>query len=63
VTGDQLFSDANEMLRLHGADAAIMAAMKAYEATDRSDLDDARKWREVVKRINILLERPYGPLN
>jgi hypothetical protein len=40
-----------------------MAALQADEAMEQGDLDAARKWQEVVKRINILLERPYGSLN
>lgn len=59
----ELWRDANEMLRLHGADAAIMAARKADELFGQSDLDGAHHWRVVVRRINILLERPYGPLH
>jgi IS4 transposase len=40
-----------------------MAALKADEAMEQADLDAAQRWREVVRRINTLLERPYGPLN
>ena len=63
MTTDGLWDDANELLRLQGADAAIVAALKADEALEQGNLDGAQRWREVVKRINILLERPYGPLN
>ena len=60
---DALWNEANEQLRLHGADATIIAALQADAAMDEADLDGAARWREVVKRINILLERPYGPVN
>lgn len=51
------------MLRLHGHDAAILAAQKADEYLEQADLDQAHRWRTIVKRIGILLERPYGPLH
>ena len=60
---EELWATANEHLRLYGADAAIMAAQKADEALELSDLDAAHRWRAIVRRINILLERPYGPLH
>ena len=60
---DDLWDEANKQLRLHGADAAIMAALEADAAMFDADLDGSRRWREVVKRINILLERPYGPMH
>jgi hypothetical protein len=40
-----------------------MAALEADGAMYNGDCSGAAKWREVVKRINILLERPYGPLH
>jgi hypothetical protein len=60
---DDLWSEANELLRLHGRDAAIVAAQEADASLDETDPVAARRWREVVKRINILLERPYRPSN
>ena len=60
---EELWDAANEHLRLYGADAAIIAAQKADEALELADVDAAHRWRTIVKRINILLERPYGPLH
>jgi hypothetical protein len=57
------WNTANEHLRLYGSDAAIMAAQKADQPFEDVALDEAHRWRIVVRRINILLERPYGPLH
>ena len=54
---------ANEYLKRYGKDAAIMAALKADELHEAEDLDGAERWRRVVRCINVLLERPYGPLH
>jgi hypothetical protein len=54
---------ANELLRLHGRDAAIVAAQEADASLEEADLDAAHRWREVVKRINSLLERPDEALH
>lgn len=60
---DDLWEAANEMLRHHGGDATIVAAQKADELFEEGDLHGAHRWRTILKRINILLERPYGPLH
>ena len=60
---DELWQTANEMLRHHGEAAPIVAAQKADELFEQGDLDGAHRWRTIVRRINILLERPYGPLH
>ena len=63
MSEDELWASANEMLRHHGEDAMIVAAQKADERMEQADLDGVHKWLAVVKRINILLERPHGPLH
>ena len=60
---DELWHTADEYLRLYGVDAAIIAAQEADRAFDDVDLDQAHRWRIIVRRINVLLERPYGPLH
>ena len=54
---------AQEMLRQHGADAAIQAAMKADELMFDGDLDGAATWRRIVDRINALEAEPRGSLH
>lgn len=59
----ELWREANECLCLHGHDAAIFAAQEADAFLENGDLDGAKRWRMIVQRINMLRERPYGPLN
>ena len=59
----ELWACANELIRQHGADAPIHAAMKADEMLERPDLDGACTWRLIVHRINELLEKPGDRLN
>ena len=59
----ELWACANELIRQHGVDAAVHAALKADEMMERSDLDGARTWRLIVHRINELLEKPSERLN
>lgn len=62
-TDDELWCFADGMLRDHGEDATFVAAQKADDLLGEADLDGAHRWRIVVRRINILLERPCGPLH
>jgi len=41
----------------------MIAAMRADELQTAGDLEGARNFRAIVKRINLLLELPSGPLN
>ncbi len=63
LTEWELWACANEMIRQHGLDASIHAAMKADELLERTDLDGARTWRLIVHRINELLASPPGEMN
>ena len=63
MTEAQLWGTANEYLRLYGYDAKIFAAQRADELLEQGDYDGMRHWCDVVERIGVLLERPYGPLN
>jgi hypothetical protein len=60
---DDHWDEAHDLLRLYGSDALIMAALKADGAMERANLDEARKWQEVIKRMTVLPERPHGPLH
>jgi hypothetical protein len=52
----ELWACAKEMIRQHGFDAPIRAAMRADELSKASDLDGSRNWRLIVHRINQLIE-------
>lgn len=54
VTDWELWACAQEMIRRHGADAPVQAAMKADELLGRNDLAGARTWRLITHRINEL---------
>lgn len=56
LTEWELWACANEMIRQHGFDAPIHAAMRADELIG-SDLDGSRNWRLIVHRIHELLGR------
>lgn len=52
----ELWACAHEMIRQHGADAGIYAAMRADELFEAGDNDGAVTWRMIVQRINRLDE-------
>ena len=55
----ELLACAHEMIHKHALDAPIHAAMRADELMAQSDLDGARNWQLILRRINHLLE-PQG---
>jgi hypothetical protein len=59
----ELWACANHYVQKHHADAPIVAAMRADELLAAGDLDGARNFQAVVRRINELLETPSGPLH
>lgn len=54
ITEWELWACANEMIRRHGEDAAIQAAMKADELFEAGEMDGSRTWRLIVHRVNEL---------
>ena len=54
----ELWACANEVIRQHGEDAAIHAAMKADELLFDGDAPGAAVWRQIVRRINDLQAEP-----
>lgn len=50
----ELWACAHELVRQHGEDAAIHAAMRADALFDEGDLAGARTFRLIVKKINEL---------
>ncbi len=57
-----IYRSANLLVRLHGQDAPIQAAMRAGELLDKGDLDGYAVWKRLVKAVEELLskERPAG---
>ena len=57
-----IYRSANLLVRLHGQDAPIQAAMRADELLEAGDLDDAAVWKRIVKAAEELLfkKRPTG---
>lgn len=55
----ELWACANELVRQHGQDAPIEAAMKADKLLWNGDRQGAATWRLIVHRVNELLE-PKG---
>ncbi len=53
---------ANELIKQHGEDAPIHAAMRADEILEAGDLDGQATWKQILKTIEELQsrERPEG---
>lgn len=57
----ELWGCANHYVRKHGLDAPIWAAMRADELQSEGDLEGARTFRAIVRRINELMDVPDRP--
>ncbi len=57
-----IYRTANVLIREHGEDAPIQAAMRADAMLDKGDLDGYEVWKQIVKAVEELLskERPAG---
>ena len=57
-----IFRAANELVKHHGADAPIHAAMRADELLDAGDLEGQAVWKRILAAVDALLseERPEG---
>ena len=59
VSEIDIWRSANELIKQHGANAGIRAAMKADELLAKGDLDGARVWRRIVRAVEELqAEKP-----
>lgn len=56
----ELWACANHYVKKHGEDAAVVAEMPADELMDAGDLDGAKNFQTIVRRINALLTPPKG---
>jgi hypothetical protein len=59
----ELWACAQEMIRQHGADAAVHAAMKADALQFEGEQEGAAIWQRIVHRISRLAAGPAGPLH
>ena len=61
MTSDlDIYRSANELIKQHGEDAPIHAAMRADELMETGDMEGAAVWIRIVKAVEELLlkERP-----
>ncbi len=61
MTSDlDIYRSANELIKQHGEDAPIHAAMRADELMETGDMEGRAVWLRIVKAIEELLskERP-----
>ena len=59
----EIWACANHYITKHGEDAPIIAAMRADELMSEGDMQGARTFQMIVKRINQLLQLPSGLLH
>jgi hypothetical protein len=60
MTDWELWACAQHYVKKHADDAPIIAAMRADELFSEGDLDGAKVYRGIVRRINELLDPPAG---
>ncbi len=49
-----IFRSAQVLVKKHGADAPIQAAMRADAMLDKGDLDGVAVWRRIIKAVEEL---------
>ena len=60
VSDLDVFRSANILLKQHGDEAPIEAAMHADAMLDRGDLDGQRDWLQILAAVNELLASRSG---
>ena len=57
-----IYRAANALIKKHGKDAPIHAAMRADELLEAGDLDGYAAWKRIIKAVEDLFfeERPAG---
>ena len=50
-----IYASANELIKQHGEDAPIHAAMRADELLDAGDQDGQAVWKRILKAVDELL--------
>ena len=58
MTSDlDIYRTANELIKQHGDDAPIQAAMRADEMLEKGDLDGKRVWLRIMKAVDEMLAK------
>ncbi len=62
VTSDlDTYRTANQLIKQHGAEAPVHAAMRADAMLEKGDLDGLAVWKRIVRAVEELLNRePAG---
>ena len=57
-----IYRTANELVKQHGTDAPIHAAMRADELLEAGDMDGQAVWKRILAAVEDLMseERPEG---
>lgn len=63
ISQRELWACAQHYVTQHDEDAAVIAAMRCDELFASGDLEGARNYRAIVRRINQLLGPAEGPLH
>ncbi len=56
-----IYRSANVLVKQHGQDAPIHAAMRADAMLERADLDGYAVWKRVLRAVEELQRREPGP--
>ena len=55
-----IWRSANVLVKHHGADAPIHAAMRADAMLDKGDLDGFSVWKRILRAVGVLRETEPG---
>ena len=58
-----VYRAANELIRQHGDEAAIHAAMRADELTAAGDMEGCAVWKRILGAIDVLRRRSGEPVH
>ncbi len=62
MTSDlEIYRSAQALIKQHGEDAPIRAAMKADAMLDKGDLDGYAVWERILRTVEELLRVERGP--
>ncbi len=60
TTDLDIYRSANLLVKEHGAEAPIHAAMRADAMLDRGDMDGQRVWLRILRAVDVLREARPG---
>ncbi len=66
ISNHDIYASANELIKQHGEDAPIYAAMQTDELLEQGDVDGVAVWKKILRAVDELLseEVPHGaPVN